>query len=840
MRTQTRSLIAALLFSLACAGRTPAQAPTVTSISPNSGAVGSSVAITGTNFGSAQGSSTIKLNGTTALVANWSNTSIVAVVPANATSGLFSVTVNGQTANSSSFSVTALPSGWSDGDIGTVGIAGSASYSNGTFTVQGAGTVGGNADGFNFAYQSLSGDGTILARVLSMQGFPCGTVGVMIRESLNANSTNAYVEVGSIYTGSIRNTNLIYRSTTGGSSSSAHVYIPNLPYYVKLVRAGNSFTGSVSADLFTWVPISNVSITMAQNVYVGLAVSSSSTTNSTTATFDSVSVSSSAMSAPAIATMSATTGSAGTQIGISGTNFGASEGSSVVTINGVPMTINAWSASAILFTVPAGATSGSLFVFTGLSMNASSTVYFTVTSQPLPTEWLDQDVGQIVTQGSAIFSNGIFTAKGSGLLWSGQVGDGFHFAYQRLSGDGSIVAGVASLTPADGNSKVGVMIRETLTAGSTYAGVFMDPGPNQYTLYRTTTGASSGLSGGNPGYKLPLPCWMKVVRSGNTFTGYLSADNVNWVQVGMTQTISMAQSVYVGLAVSGNTSSSLSTATFDGVSINTTADPTPVITVVSATTGSIGSQVTITGSNFGASQGAGLVTVNGSPLAINFWSSTSIVATIPTGATSGPLLVSVGPDANDSNPVYFTVTTQPLPVGWLDTDIGDAIIGGSANYANGTFTVNGIGALYGGGTSGMFHLAYQSMSGDGSVVARVLSVQGGGSYKSAGVMIQETLAPTTTFLSTMSDGAPNAFLLYRTSTGVNPGSGGGASETFPYWIKVVRSGSTFSGYRSADGVNWTQVGTNQTISMAQNVYVLEWFTDRGDGARSSAIRRGSS
>src|SRR5260221_1406107 len=171
MRTQTRSLIAALLFSLACAGRTLAQAPTIASVSPNSGAVGASVAITGTNFGSAQGSSTVTLNGTTALVASWSNTAIVAVVPTNATSGPFSVTVNGNSANSSSFSVTSLPSGWSDSDIGTVGIAGSASYSNGTFTVIGAGSFGdGHSDALNFAYQSLSGNGTIIARVLSKQG----------------------------------------------------------------------------------------------------------------------------------------------------------------------------------------------------------------------------------------------------------------------------------------------------------------------------------------------------------------------------------------------------------------------------------------------------------------------------------------------------------------------------------------------------------------------------------------------------------------------------------------------------------------------------------------------
>jgi hypothetical protein len=46
-----------------------------------------------------------------------------------------------------------------------------------------------------------------------------------------------------------------------------------------------------------------------------------------------------------------------------------------------------------------------------------------------------------------------------------------------------------------------------------------------------------------------------------------SADGVNWVQLGTSQTISMAQSVYVGLAVSSRSTSSLATATFDNVSV---------------------------------------------------------------------------------------------------------------------------------------------------------------------------------------------------------------------------------------------------------------------------------
>ena len=54
-------------------------------------------------------------------------------------------------------------------DVGAVGVAGSASYSNGTFTVSGSGDdVWGTADAFHYAYQSLSGDGQIVARVASV------------------------------------------------------------------------------------------------------------------------------------------------------------------------------------------------------------------------------------------------------------------------------------------------------------------------------------------------------------------------------------------------------------------------------------------------------------------------------------------------------------------------------------------------------------------------------------------------------------------------------------------------------------------------------------------------
>ena len=66
--------------------------------------------------------------------------------------------------------VTTLPAPWLAQSVGTVGVAGSASQANGTFTLKGSGAdIAGTSDGFFFAHQKLSGDGEIKARIASVQ-----------------------------------------------------------------------------------------------------------------------------------------------------------------------------------------------------------------------------------------------------------------------------------------------------------------------------------------------------------------------------------------------------------------------------------------------------------------------------------------------------------------------------------------------------------------------------------------------------------------------------------------------------------------------------------------------
>jgi regulation of enolase protein 1 (concanavalin A-like superfamily) len=464
------------------------------------------------------------------------------------------------------------------------------------------------------------------------------------------------------------------------------------------------------------------------------------------------------------------------------------------------------------------------------SLTSSTTINLTVTvtsTTALPPVWLDGDIGAIGVAGSATYTNGTFKVSGAGQGTFLTSTDGFNFVYQQLSGDGTIVARVVSLQ-GGGAEQAGIMVRETLDPGANHVYLF-DYSSAIWMTERTATGGSSSYQSLG---SATLPYWLKLVRSGNVFSMYGSADGVNWVQQGTSQTVNMAASVYVGLGVSNRTTSSVATATFDSVSVNSAAAPAPVITAVSATTGSIGGQVVITGTGFGSPQGGSAVLLNGAAMTVNNWSNTSITITIPAGATSGPLLVSVAPNMNDSNAIPFTVTTQPLPASWLDQDVGSVGIAGSASYANGTFTVVGAGQGTFFSTSDGFHYVYQPLSGDGTIIARVVSLQGTGSDQ-AGIMIRETLDPGANHVY-LFDYSSAIWMTERTSTGASSSYQSLGSPSLPYWIELVRRGNVFTMNGSVDGVTWTQLGTSQTVSMAPNVYVGLSVTSRSTSSLATA------
>jgi len=177
---------------------------------------------------------------------------------------------------------TGLPSPWLSRDIGSVGIAGSASYANSRFTVAGSGSdIWGTSDQFRFVYQSLSGNGTITAKVYSQTNSDgWAKAGVMIRESLNANSRQAMAVLSP--SNGVR---MQYRTSTGGSSTDVNGGSGAAPVWLRVTRSGNTFTAYRSADGTTWTQIGSTSISMASSAYVGLAVTSHTNSATSTAVF---------------------------------------------------------------------------------------------------------------------------------------------------------------------------------------------------------------------------------------------------------------------------------------------------------------------------------------------------------------------------------------------------------------------------------------------------------------------------------------------------------------------------------------------------------------------------
>lgn len=187
-----------------------------------------------------------------------------------------------------------LPSGWTQQNVGTTGLVGTASYSNGTFTVGGAGAdIWGTFDSFNYVYDiavsppNASGlDGTeMTAHVTSIENTDTfAKAGIMIRESLDPGSANVILDVkpgGDVEFMARLSSGAQMTFFAGGS-------LPPTSAWLRLVLTPGVATGYISSDGVNWSKVGAIPITFPEDHYLGLAVTSHDTTVLNTATFDNV------------------------------------------------------------------------------------------------------------------------------------------------------------------------------------------------------------------------------------------------------------------------------------------------------------------------------------------------------------------------------------------------------------------------------------------------------------------------------------------------------------------------------------------------------------------------
>jgi hypothetical protein len=164
---------------------------------------------------------------------------------------------------------------------------------SGTYTMTGSGADiwavdGVEADEFHFAYKTLTGAGSIIAKVESVDNTNgWAKAGVMIRESLNPDSAHAFacVTPGNGVASQ-------YRPSTGGTSGNFNQTGITAPYWVKLERSiSGLFTVSCSVDGASWQPVTGATaqnISMGSNVYIGLALTSHDATRTCQAVFSNI------------------------------------------------------------------------------------------------------------------------------------------------------------------------------------------------------------------------------------------------------------------------------------------------------------------------------------------------------------------------------------------------------------------------------------------------------------------------------------------------------------------------------------------------------------------------
>jgi len=338
---------------------------------------------------------------------------------------------------------------------------------------------------------------------------------------------------------------------------------------------------------------------------------------------------------PEITRLSPPSGPLGASVTINGLSFGTS-GS--VTFNGVPATISSWNPLYIVAIVPSTATTGNIVV-TSNSI-ASSGVLFTI----------EPPAGA----SSLSVSSGVFgtpvTITGSGFGASqssegGEVEIGGALSPVTDWEDTSITATV----PADASPGLGSV---TVTLG----GVASNPLP--FTVIPSLSAGSSSCPNPDetdaPGSPFQINGYDLGSGQGSStlsFGGQLLSVS-SWTPGGLLVRIPGSQPagpVAVSATVAGMATSTVEYMVCPGIS------------TVSPAAGQIGSTVTISGGGFGDS---GSISFNGLPASIQDWTDTAVTTQVPSGATSGPLMIttSSGLQTNTANFTVLPALGAPISI----------------------------------------------------------------------------------------------------------------------------------------------------------------------------------
>jgi len=162
-------------------------------------------------------------------------------------------------------------------------------------------------------------------------------------------------------------------------------------------------------------------------------------------------------------------------------------------------------------------------------------------------------------------------------MW--HIHDELLFAHKTLNGDGSVTARIESIDNANWQTRVGVMIRNTLEPSSENVAFLVAPAYGVVLEYRLKE-LEATQSVYPDADNITMPYWIKLNRKGNRFTVQHSGDGTNWHTMqnenfdsGSSIEIPMNESVYIGLAVTSQNVVHSTEATISNVTFAGSVDP---------------------------------------------------------------------------------------------------------------------------------------------------------------------------------------------------------------------------------------------------------------------------
>ena len=747
------------------------------------------------------------------------------------------------------------PANWNCYDVGNTAPVGSQTVSSsGQWTLLSTGTtINFYADQFHFVYQTLTGDGSIQARVVSQTNTAPGAMaGVMLRQSLDPGAAYYGVFV------TPKNGIVVqYRGIQGLRTTHVTSIAGAAPIYLKVTRytdtsvspAVTYYAAYTSSDGANWsfVPWSTAAIAMGASTLAGMVASTYASGVQATVVMDAVSVSSSTTPPPTLCPSGWSCGDVG---------FPSLAGAQTVN-NGV------WSVS--------GAGSdiwdvSDQFYFVNQTLSGNGGISAHVTAQTNTDAWAKAGVMLRATTDTAAPYYAAFITPGNGLAIQYRTTQGGATAQIQVAGmTVPVYLRVARYTDTNSTPSVTYFTTYTSTDGATWtpiAGSTVTLAMSDAVLVgmavtshnspvasvatfdsvaiQTTAPIPAGVcpasfSCGDIGAATPAG---SQVLSAGTWTIQGGGGDI-W------GTADSFHYVWQSLASDGSVSAQVSSQTNTdpwakaGVMLRATTDPASPYYAVYLTPGN-GLAVQYRATAGGSAAQAAQITTAAPPLylevarvgsSFSAYTSTDGVTWTLVGAStinlpnlSGALLAGLAVTSHNTGALSaavfsaFTIraTTPPppaCPTSWTCADIGAVGLPGSQTLSNGTWTIQGGGSDIW-GTADSFHYVWQSLASDGSVSAQVVSLSNTDPWAKAGVMLRATTDPAAPFYAAYITPSNGVAVQYRTTQGGSAGQAAQvAGSATPLYLKVTRTGTSFSAYTSTDGVTWTLVsGSTVTLS----------------------------